>query len=232
MAQCQGLDQHVADGCCLYGTRDDPTAGRIGCELVQQPVLGTTAKYVNGWQLASHDLVQPLGNPAVLQCQALQRAADDLTFGLGHGLACIVAEGLDAGRHVSGRQEATVAQRDERAKSRRPGGHLGEVIVRVGLAGTRPIAATFLHQPQTHDVLEEAEGTVHAAFVGKVVGQALLVDDRLPDLHTHQGPGAGAEVDIVVPRGRDRSHGRSSVVRSRRNDGDRAAGRLFGHRCA
>ena len=98
------------------------------------------------------------------------------------------------------------------AKRLRRGGQAGQLVPGKFLAGLRPFAAAFLHQPQGHDVLHETEGGLGAAFIGEVVGQRLLRDEWLVNLHPQNGPGAGADEDVVTAVCRHRSHGGTGVM--------------------
>ncbi len=143
--------------------------------------------------MTANHVIQLLSHLAVFKRQALQHAAHDLTLCLGHGLLGFVAEGLDSTHHVAWCQEAAAAQRHETESSGplcagvlRGGSHAGQFIVGVRLACSAPFTAAFLDQPESHDILEEAKGVVDAALVGKVVVQALVGDDWVVELDTHE----------------------------------------------
>jgi len=58
-------------------------------------------------------------------------------------------------------------------------GHTRELLVAVLLPRLGPFAPALLDNPQANDVLEETNRIAVADFVGEIVLQALLRDDRL-----------------------------------------------------
>ena len=79
-------------------------------------------------------------------------------------------------------------------------------------------------------IFEQSNGVLYAAFVSKVVGQGLGVDDRRFCFDPRQRPRAGADVSITRfgPSDRHGGDGAGGIVRAGRNYRDRLAQTGFG----
>jgi len=157
-------------------------------------------------------LLEFLHRPTILECEAFQSTAGNLTAALRHALARASAESLNAGGHSARCQELDCVRLYEWAKGGRLLGLCRDLIIAERLALQCPGTPAFLHQPQPHDVLEHAEGASHAAFIGKVVGQRLRGDDRFTCLDANQRPGARAEIHKVIAQCGHSGHGGTRVV--------------------
>src|SRR5262245_19887189 len=60
-----------------------------------------------------------------------------------------------------------------------------------------PLSATRFKNPQSHHILEEADCTKHAAFIGEVLLCDRRVDEGVRSLNPNQRPGAGRNVSPV-----------------------------------
>ncbi len=74
-------------------------------------------------------------------------------------------------RQVARAQEALVVRIDECREGRRRLGARGQLLVRGSVAGGPHRAPALLHQPQPHDVAQQADRAGHAALVGEVGGK-------------------------------------------------------------
>ena len=123
-------------------------------------------------------------------------------------------------RHVAGREERLVVRVDHRAEPLDSRRHLRQLGVAVVVALAHPLPAALLHEPQAHDVLQEPDRPADAALVGVVVGERLLVDDRLVQLDAHQRPRARADVAPVARLLAVRRHGGDGAGRVVAGGGD------------
>ncbi len=82
-------------------------------------------------------------------------------------------------------------------------------------------AATFLNQPQPHDVLEQPIRTVDPPFIGHIQFQGALCQHRMRQFQPHQGPCSRTDVSPVSPPGifgRNCSDGGPGIMRCRCNN--------------
>ena len=96
---------------------------------------------------------RPLEHPAIFERQAFQRHTQHFTFRLRDVLTCLLTILTDALGHVTGMEESIVIgvyHRQERIGLSRQPGHF---IVRMILSLASPLAAAFLDNPESHDVL-------------------------------------------------------------------------------
>ena len=131
-----------------------------------------------------------------------------------------MAEAADAGWHVARFQELAIVGIEDGFEGLGLRSHLCQLVVGVCFTLLGPRAPALLHQPQAHDVSAEAIGAARTPFVGKVVTQAQVIDDGLPDFGPHNGPGAGADPGKVRRRRRDCHYSRARIVTRGSDHGD------------
>ena len=88
---------------------------------------------------------------------------------------------------------------------------IGEV-----LPGSGPASPAGLEEPEAADVLQQADGSAHAAFVRKIQVARLRRDDGRGNLRSEQGPCPGTQEGAFAGGGYRRDGG-SRVVARRRN---------------
>ena len=76
-----------------------------------------------------------------------------------------------------------------------------EILPAPGPRTLAPHAAAFLREPQTGDVLQQADRLADSAFVGKVPQENLVVDHGCGQFDAHQSPSAQADITPVGSRG-------------------------------
>ena len=162
------LDEQVTQRRRLDGAGNDRPLAGVSRELVKNPALGAAADNVNDLDTVAGEFLQPAEHFAILEREALVGASDQLAFGLRHGLPGFAAEVLNGLRHVGRIEEARVIGVNDGPERWSLGGHLRELAVFVFATAGIEGAFALLHQPQAHDVLEQAIGAVQPAFVGQV----------------------------------------------------------------
>ena len=161
---------------------------------------------------SAQHVLQSVEGLAVGEGETIEAGADEFAAGRGGALRGLAAESFDFFRHVAGREERLVVGIDQRLERLAALGHLGELGVAVIVPLALKLSAAFLHQPQAHDVLEEADRAADAALVGVVVTERFGVDDWLRDFDAHQRPRAGADIAPVVPGGGDGGNRAGRIV--------------------
>ena len=191
------LDQQVAHRGGLDGTGHHRTLAGIGGELVQKGALGAAPNNVHDLDAVAGEFLQAAKHFAILEREALVGATDQFALGLWHRLFGLAAEALDGLRHVGRVEEAQVVGINDRTERRGFGGHLGQLPVFVFAAARVESTLALLHQPQAHDVLQQAVSAIQPAFIRQV--QLLRAGgQRGPvHLHAHQRPGPGTDVGPV-----------------------------------
>ena len=169
--------------------------------------LRPAADDMNGIEPLAGQLFQLLEGQAILERQAFQGNAHDLTLGLWHSLAALATELAEFFRHVAGVQKFRHVRVDHRQERLRLGCQAGDLVV-----GQAPLALAFLHQPQAHDVFGKPPGAKDPALVGEIVGQGLWGQVWLPDFRAHDRPGAGAEPGKIIVFSWHSNHRRAGIV--------------------
>ena len=69
------------------------------------------------------------------------------------------------------------------------------------------VLAALFEYPHSANILEKAYGPVHSPFVGEVLPETVVGNDRSRSLDSKQGPGAATKICKVSTFGRDGCNG-------------------------
>jgi hypothetical protein len=102
------LDDEVAEGGGLDGAGEDGALAGVGCELVEELILGSAADDVDGVDAAGGEGLEIAEDEAVGEGEGVEAGADVLAGGFGDGLVCFSRVSADLVKEVAGGGEAGV----------------------------------------------------------------------------------------------------------------------------
>ena len=144
-------------------------AGRVGRELIEQPVARSAADNADVRVMAAGQLLERLEHDAILEREALENRARVAGLSGRLNLIRLPAVRGDGRRHVGRIEEAAVVRIEDGAE-RQPIVARGDQQIVVGhrMPGLGPAAHARLQQPEARDVLQQPRRTVDAAFVREI----------------------------------------------------------------
>jgi len=215
----ESLDEDVAEGGGLDRSGEDTTAGGVGGHLAEEGIASAAADDVDDRDRLAGDHFETLDDPAVFEGEAFQDAAHGGARAGRGRLAALDAEVGEAGGHVSWGDKGRVIGVDEVGKGGRSFGEADKVGVGVALSLEPPGAATLLEEPESHNVLEEANGIEDTNLVREIGGHGGGRQDGAGGLDADEGPGAAGDVGPIVANGGDGGDGGGGVVGADGDDG-------------
>ena len=221
-ADSPGLDEDVADGSGFDRSGEHRSPGPVGDEPTEQGVLAAAADHVDDADRLPAESLGVVEGPGVGDGEALEDAPYRL---------CIIRpvqpfRGEQCGDpwwHIARREEGGVVD-VEHGPAVCVLGRRNELVEVDPGPGALPGVDAFVDQPHAHDVAQVADSPVDTALVGEVRDAALLGEDRLIELDTDEGPGAGADVRRAWGEHRDGDDGGGGVVRADRDHADGLVG--------